>query len=204
MTVMVIMMAVMVIMMVEMVTMMEEMVIMMAVMVVMMAVMMTHLADTSVDELQQELQLLGAHTFQVEQNPLLLIVVKKEFSKQGAAGAENSFVSLKLCSIPRDQGDIRKLSTYPDSLQVHDSIFLEIIICQENWTESNHCIPFIFYILCTVLIDAFFADDSTLFPLLSVRNMPWNPEIHSHEHTHLLSNGILCLLMQVSYDVSYC
>ena len=48
-----------------MVIMMEEMVIKMAVMVVMMAVMMTHLADTSVDELQQEPQLLGAHTFQV-------------------------------------------------------------------------------------------------------------------------------------------
>ena len=71
----VIMMAVMVIMMVVMVNMMVEMVIMTIVMVIMMAVMMTHLTDTSVDELQQELQLLGAHTFQVKHDPLMLIVV---------------------------------------------------------------------------------------------------------------------------------
>ena len=69
------MMIVMVIMMVEMVIMMMEMVIMMIVKVIIMAVMMTHLTDTSVDELHQERQLLGAHTFQVEHDPLMLIVV---------------------------------------------------------------------------------------------------------------------------------
>ena len=58
-----------------MVIMMVVMVIMMVVVVIMMVVMMTHLTDTSVDELQQELQLLGAHTFQVKHDPLMLIVV---------------------------------------------------------------------------------------------------------------------------------
>ena len=58
-----------------MVIIMVVMVIIMAVMVIMMAVMVTHLTDTSVDELQQKLQLLGAHTFQVKHDPLMLIVV---------------------------------------------------------------------------------------------------------------------------------
>ena len=31
------------------------------------------------------------------------------------------------------------------------------------------------------------------FPLLSVRNMPWNPDIHSHEDTHLQPVVILLI-----------